>query len=42
VVNEPPTPRESGAADAGLRRASLSPQSKTLARSLELYSMVTA
>ena len=32
MVKEHPSPRESGAADAGSRRASLSPQSKTLAR----------
>jgi hypothetical protein len=49
---DPAEPRESGAADAGLRRASLSPQSKTLSRSrgrrsflsrsLVRYCMVTA
>jgi hypothetical protein len=33
-------PREGGAADAGLRRASLSPQSKTLSRSRGRWSFV--
>ena len=36
-AKEHPSPRESGAADAGLRRASLSPQSKTLSRSRECF-----
>ena len=35
------TPREGGAADAGLRRASLSPHSTTLSRSLAPYGIIT-
>ena len=41
-AGENPSPRESGAADAGLRRESLSPHSKTLSRSFDPYCMVTA
>lgn len=41
-AGEHSTPRESGAVEAGLRLASLSPHSTTLSRSLAPYSLAMA